>query len=642
MENELKNDQNHIVGSLRNLIQEVISRNVSILQVTNTNTGVINFSDKDCLWIEKLAQASLINNEDQYFITSSSRLMFDFGYVQSQIIRTYLLYCRIDYNHIIQRYQCHVNRMKSTTDNEPLDLDEKYLIRFSDEQLNNEWNYLKDMLLDKLYDTHKLLRQIALTLKNRKEDFSSNYFFEFVRMTDKENEILRRLEQYEIKDFKLCYISHVIEIYSESVKGFQHLFTDISPVLRTRIDPQLNDELIKKLNENITNIDYNNDTDRIQEKIQIITNLLNELKAIEDTLHQQSTQSLILICQYLEIQSPILSWLPCAIKCENYVDLYIHLMRTRSKLQEKKFTIEEEKMKLWDENSNSDEQQDKQSSRLNQYLNQHDSEQVSKETENNESERWKIPASDTFPSTPDITMDEKGLSDNYQFQAQPSIDSNDLPDENIQCTSLMTLDFKTVPCTSSVLSEAIHQYREEPLKEQITVTRPQKYIIILPSEESKSYLWWTKNICEQFKKLFNDKTYQLDLYVVVDKNEMFFDFTKNDYQLADPSILEYHIIEKQLLIQIQIHFRQEIIEYSTTAKCNFSTIIRRFIDDKQLRSLSSDIILCFFDEYGKCINNGTVNDLCKPHCKTISIFVTEEPLNGNTLYELGLHNKKGN
>ncbi|CAF0924968.1 unnamed protein product [Rotaria sordida] len=636
MENELNKNENRTISSLRNLIKELISKNVSILQVANDNTGVIHLNDTDCLWITQLSQASLINNEDQYFITSDSRLFFDFIYIQAQIIRKYLLFCRINYRHIIQKYQCHTNRTKTTTDDESLDLDERYLLRLSNEQLENEWNYLKDILLDKLYDTYKLLRQIALTLKTHQNDFSSNYLFEFVRMTDKDNDILRRLEQYEIKDFRLCYINHVIEIYGESVSGFQHLFTDIPPLLRIHIDSQLNDELTRNLWEYIINIDYNNNVDKIQTTIQTITTFLNELKDIEDTLQQQSTQSLTEICEFSAIENPILSWIPDTIKCENYVDVYIHLIRTRSKLQEQKFTIEEREMKLWDESVNADEPQEKQASRFQQYLNPQYNQQLSNENSDiigpND---WVLPAINTDDSASNLTKEDNSVNSD-----QSAINSNDLPSGNIQYTSLMILNFKAVPCISSSLSQQIHKYREEPSIEPAIVTKPQKYTMIHPNGEPKSALWKRENICQQFEKLFNDRKYSKDLYVVVDKNEMLFDFTKNNYLLADPSILEYHIIEKQFLVQTEIHFRTQIKEYLTTSKCNVSTIIHHFIDNEQLKSLSTDIILCFFDEYGKCINDGTINDLCKPDCKTISIFMTEETLNGNTLYELALQDKK--
>ncbi|CAF4969874.1 unnamed protein product, partial [Rotaria magnacalcarata] len=81
--------------------------------------------------------------------------------------------------------------------------------------------------------------------------------FEFVRTTDKDNDLLQQLEQHEIRDFQLRYIDHVIEIYAGSISGFQHLFTDIPPLLRVRIDSQLNHELIQQLNNNILGINYN-------------------------------------------------------------------------------------------------------------------------------------------------------------------------------------------------------------------------------------------------------------------------------------------------------------------------------------------------------------------------------------------------
>ncbi|CAF3718863.1 unnamed protein product [Rotaria socialis] len=643
MENELNKNENHTVGSLRNLIKELTSKTVSILQVANDNTGVINLNEKDCLWIEQLCQASFIDNEEQYFITSNSRLMFNFVYIQSQIIRTSLLFCRINYRHIMQKYQWHTNRKATTTDNERLDLDEKYLVRLSDEQLENEWNYLKDILLDKLYHTHKLLRQIALTLKTHQNDFSSNYLFEFVRMTDKDNDILQRLEQYEIIDFQLCYIDHVIEIYGKSVCGFQHLFTDIPPLLRVGIESQLNHELIKNLNENILNIDYHNDVDKIQITIQTITEFLNDLKAIEDTLLQQSAQSLIETCEILAIltiDNPIRSWIPHKIKCENYVDLYIHLIRTRSKLQEQKFNIEEQKMKLWDENLNSDEQQDKQGSRLHQYIDPQYNSQISNENQNSkESTDWKLPVPDANGLISDFT-DKDNIPNIDRPVDQTQIKPKELVDKDIQYTSLMTFNLKSVPCTSSVFFQQIHKYREEPSIESAIGNKAQKFTIVHPNRESKTYLWRFEKFSEELKKLFVGKKYDHNLFVVVDKNEIFVDFTKDNYCLQNQSILEYHIIEKQFLIQIQFQFRAQLSEYFTTSKCTIPTIVHHFIDDKQLKNLSTDTILCFYDEYGKCIADGTISDLSKADSKTMSIFVTAETSSAGILYECALQYNK--
>ena len=82
MEKEFNNNPNHTHGALKDLINDITSKQVSILQVANDNTGVISLNEKDCQWIEQLSQASLINDEEQYFITSNSRLKFDFIYVE--------------------------------------------------------------------------------------------------------------------------------------------------------------------------------------------------------------------------------------------------------------------------------------------------------------------------------------------------------------------------------------------------------------------------------------------------------------------------------------------------------------------------------------------------------------------------------
>ncbi|CAF1512094.1 unnamed protein product, partial [Rotaria sordida] len=328
------------------------------------------------------------------------------------------------------------------------------------------------------------------------------------------------------------------------------------------------------------------------------------------------------------IDNPIILWLPNRIKCENYVDLYIHLICTRSKLQEKKFNIEKQQIKLWNENFNSYEQQDQSENHFYQYLNlQYDKQNM------NEMNTWKITSESNFDLKNQHYLHHIDSSVNQQGSK-----SEDFSENDIKYISLMTLNLKSVPCTSSIFFQQIHKYREEPSIKSIISNKAQKFTIIHPNGESKTYLWKNENFCKKLQMLFNEKKYDHDLFVVVNKNEIFIDFTKNNYRSSsDPSLLEYYSIEKQYLIQIQIHFRSNISEYFTTSKCKISTIIHHFIDEKQLESLSSDRILCFFDEFGKCIDDGIINGLCKTHHKTVSIFVTEEISNVNILYELALH-----
>jgi hypothetical protein len=614
VEKELNINDNHTIGVLKTLVKELTSKEVSILQVARYNTGVISLNEKDCSWIEQLSQASLINNEKEDFLNVNSHFMFDFIYVQSQIIRTYLLLCRINYRHIIQKYQCHTKRIQ-TTNIENCDLDEKYLVPLSNEQLDNEWNYLKDVLLDKLYHAYSLLRQISLTLKTHQDDLSSTNLFEFVRSTD--HDIYERLEQYEIKDFQLCHIDHVLKLYTESISDFQHLFTDIPPLLRVPIDSQLNDELTQKLEENLINIEYNNDIDKIQSTIQTITEFLNELKTIEDTLLQQSAQSLREICGHVTINNAILIWLPERIKCENYVALNIHLIRTRSILQERKVNIEEKETKLWNENFNLYEPQ---TSRFHQYLNPEDETQII-----NESDDWIL-----------LPIDPEELNSNIIHE------NNSIDVVSHEYLSLIELNLKLVPCTSSPFIEQIHKHREEVQIELIPLNKAQKFTIKHPDGQSVKHLCKTEKFFEQLKKTFDEKKYNLDMFAVVGTDEIFVDFTNTNYRPLHLTSSEYHITEKQFLFQVQFLFRTTIFEYLTTSQCPISAVINRFIDDNQLKSLSSDIYLCFFDEYEKCIDDGIITDLCKTNSRIITIIVTEVATDTNALCKLTIHFKEGN
>ncbi len=613
LEKESSNNPNHTGDALKNLIIELSSKTVSILQVANDNTGVITLDEKDCLWIEQLSRASLNKNDKQYFLTSTSRLTFDFNYVQSQIIQTYFLLCHINYRHIIQKYRCHTKRMQTTTTNvENLDLDEKYLISLSDDQVENEWNYLKNMLLDKLYNAHSLIRQIALTLKNHPDDLSSTFLFDFVRKTDDGNNLYLKLEQYEIKDFHLCHIDHVLKLYTESMSSFQYLFTDVSPLLRMPIATQLNDELIQNFKKNLIDIDYNNDTDKIQSIIQTITELLDELKTIEDTLLQQSTQSLTEICEHLTMKNPVLLWIPKGIKCENYVTLSIHLIRTRSILQEQKVNIEEKEMKLWEENFNPNEQLNKQANLFVQYLNP-----PNKENNNNESSNWAFSTIDTDDS---IIESEEQMT----FE------------DHIEYSSLMELNIKLVPCSSSIFTQQIHKYRQESQVESMIETKLLKITITHPNGESASSFWKRENFSDKLKKLFNDKNYDSNTNVVVDKNEIFVDFTNNNYCLPFRPLLEYRIAERQSLFPVQFQFRTQQFEYFITSKAKISAVIHRFIDDNHLQSLSPNTILCFFNKYGQCIDDEIITDLHK------TIFVTEETSDANILCEITVEYNEGN
>ncbi|CAF1380067.1 unnamed protein product, partial [Rotaria sordida] len=646
LEKEMNNtDNNNVFGALKNLVNNLTSKEVSILQIVHDNTGVITLTENDCLSIEQLSCATLINENDEYFQRIDTKLNFDFIYLQSYIIRTYLLFCHINYRHIIQNYQCHKKRIQGIVDGEIFDLDEKYSIQLTRQQLENDWNHLKDMYLDKLYHSHNLLRQITIILKNYQDDLSQINLYEFIQSLGDDNNLFEQIQQFEIKDFQLCYIDHIRQLYANSISGFQHLFTDVSQLLRISIDNQLDYELNQMLTGAIISIDYNDNIDKIKLTIQMITDLLNDLRLIENFLLQQSNHSLKETCDILNIENSILSFIPNEIKCENYVAVSIHLIRMRTILQEQIVNIEEKQTKQWNENFNikssfeEEQQQQKQVNRFLDFLNEQSS--ISNETlqninDSNDNDIW-----------PEILHDMTNYSNTDNL-----LDREDFPrqlqhstiEEHVEYSSLFELHIKFVSLTLSTLFEQIHQQCQEQQTQTIPLSKAKKFIITHPDGKAHIYLWKSENLFEKLRHLFDKEKYDINRFVIVDKNEILIDFTNRNAQLPHEISLEYFIIEKTLLYSIQFNFQRKLFEYFATLKSNISIVIDRFIRDNNIKLLSNNIYLCFFDEHGKSIDNGTIADLTSQinHLdnKTISITVTEEDNQTSMLCEITLRSKQ--
>ncbi|CAF2781321.1 unnamed protein product [Rotaria sp. Silwood2] len=640
LEQEMNSNDNHIFGALKNLVNNLTSKEVSILQIVHDNTGMITLTDNDCLSIEQLSCATLINENDKYFQQEDTKFNFDFIYFQSYIIRTYLLFCRINYRHISQNYQCHRRRTQTITDGEILDLDEKYSIELSHQQLENDWNHLKDMYLDKLYHGHNFLRQITIILKNYQDDLSQINLYAFVQSLDNDNNLFEQSQQYEIKDFQLCYIDHIRQLYSNSISGFQHLFTDVSQLLRIPIDIQLDDELNQMLTAAIISIDYNDNIDKIKFTIQTITDLLNDLRSIEHFLLRQSTYSLKETYDILNIENSILAFIPNEIKCENYVAVSIHLIRMRTILQERIVNIEEKQTKQWNENFNikSFDEQEKQVNRFLDFLNEPS---ISNETSqnitySNDNDIWSEVLHETT-NYPNID----NLLDHDDLSRQPQ---NSTIEEHLEYSSLFELHIKFVPLTLSNLFEEIHKQCQEVQTQVIPVTKAQRFVITHPDGKVHTYLWKSENLFEKLRNLFDKEKYDINTFVVVDKNEIFIDFTNRNIQLQYEISLEYFIIEKILLFSIQFNYQRKLFEYFATSKSNISIIINRFINDNNIKLSSNNIYLCFFDQHGKSIDDRTIADVTNQidHLdnKTISITVTQEDNQTSMLCEVTLRTKQ--
>ncbi|CAF4598568.1 unnamed protein product, partial [Rotaria sp. Silwood2] len=461
-----------------------------------------------------------------------------------------------------------------------------------------------------------------------------------VQSLDNDNNLFEQSQQYEIKDFQLCYIDHIRQLYSNSISGFQHLFTDVSQLLRIPIDIQLDDELNQMLTAAIISIDYNDNIDKIKFTIQTITDLLNDLRSIEHFLLRQSTYSLKETYDILNIENSILAFIPNEIKCENYVAVSIHLIRMRTILQERIVNIEEKQTKQWNENFNikSFDEQEKQVNRFLDFLNEPS---ISNETSqnitySNDNDIWSEVLHETT-NYPNID----NLLDHDDLSRQPQ---NSTIEEHLEYSSLFELHIKFVPLTLSNLFEEIHKQCQEVQTQVIPVTKAQRFVITHPDGKVHTYLWKSENLFEKLRNLFDKEKYDINTFVVVDKNEIFIDFTNRNIQLQYEISLEYFIIEKILLFSIQFNYQRKLFEYFATSKSNISIIINRFINDNNIKLSSNNIYLCFFDQHGKSIDDRTIADVTNQidHLdnKTISITVTQEDNQTSMLCEVTLRTKQ--
>ncbi|CAF4270503.1 unnamed protein product, partial [Rotaria sordida] len=193
--------------------------------------GIITLNKMDYQWIEQLSRASL-ENENNYFITIDTSLKFNFLYVQSYLIRTYLLYCRINYQHIKGKYQCYTRKKISIITN---NIDMNFNILLID-----EWNHLEQKNLIELQNESNLLQQIMDILKNSSQNYSSMKLSEFIRNTNYDHRFIQQFQQYQIKDFPLSQIKDICQLYEQSINHFQHTFINVSHLIRIPLDKKLN------------------------------------------------------------------------------------------------------------------------------------------------------------------------------------------------------------------------------------------------------------------------------------------------------------------------------------------------------------------------------------------------------------------
>ena len=519
-----------------------MKREISILQITEENLGVITLNDGDCQWIELLSRSSL-ENENEYFLKLNTQLKFNYLYVQSYLIRKYLLYCRINYEHIKEKYQCITKRNIPITTNN---------FNNDENEIAEDWNHLEHKTFDQLQNEFNFLQRIIDLLNNSDEDYSSRNISEFVQNTNYDSRI---------KDFPLSQIKYILRLYQQSIQNFQHAFINVSPLINVPLDKELSGEL-----DQILKLSFISSND--QTKIRMITEFLNDLKDIEDSLARQWADSLSETCGILCIENPIITLLPKEIKCKNYIPLCLKLIEIRSQLQEQMIDMEEKIVDLW---------------------NPHFDNQDTNQSNENSFQLFRD-KDDTLLSFNTIETPSADLIDWWEIIDIPSN------------SHVFRVKVTSISLPPSLLFEKCRIQAEQ----WASKTANPRLVFTLKDGTQGKYLCRPEKFYEKFKKIFEEKKYDYNTIAIIDSNQLFVDFINTNGKNSVPIIeSEYHVVDKQLLISILLEYENYQLEYFATGTATLTVILSRFILDQQLKFTSPKNYFSVFDSLGRYMDEDT-------------------------------------
>ncbi|CAF4244673.1 unnamed protein product, partial [Rotaria magnacalcarata] len=575
------------LGPLKDIINEFLQREISILQISTANMGVITLNKIACQWIERLSRASL-ENENDYFLRMNSPLKFNFLYVQSYLIRTYLLYCRINYQHIKGKYQCYIKRKISMTTigDEFVDGDNN---NTDAERLSiDEWNHLDEKNLDQLQNELNFLQRIIDVIKNSEENHSSMKLSEFVRNTNYDDRFAQQFEQYRIKDFSLSRIKNVYQLYEKSMNQFQHAYINISHLLRILLDKKLSDQLDEKLTETFIASDNQNNKEELQNNIQTITAFLNDLKAIEDMLAGQWAQSFVETCECLSIENSITKLIPKEIKCENYVPLCMKLIEMRTRLQERTIDIEEKTVELW--NSRFDVQDTDLSNNNN---NNNNNFQAFRQAFQNQDDELLIitpnPTGDLPINSVNVMDEIDKITASFDTSEKPTEPLTNDPGETISYDTLFKFEIRPISLSPSVLFETSRTQANELASRESS----KRFDVIFKEGKPEKHFCKPEKFYEKLGKIIESKKYDFSTTAIITPDHVSIDFrTKNENKPLPIIEAEYRVVDKSLLIPIILEYENKDFNYFALAEATIVTILSHFIVDQQLQ-FTSENYLCF-------------------------------------------------
>lgn len=343
LKNEIETNGNNLgLGPLQDIIIDLSKREISILQIAESNLGVISIDETDCRWVEQLARA-IVDNEDNYFLTYGSPLNFQFVYFQTYLIRTYLLYCHINYTHFEGKYHYHVQpRMPAVIERHGNIEDPTF-----DGSDLNEWNHLKLKSLDQLKNEFEFIQRLKTLLGTYQQDCSTMMLSEFVQLFSDDYRFAQQYEKYEIKEFRLSQMEDICGFYQQAIIRVQNAYNHVS----STIDVPMSDVVIAGIDQVLIKSflpkDNQGNKEELEGKMRVITDLLEELKNAQEDLARRSSQPFAETCKHWGFESLILELIPADVKCENYVPLCVKLIEIRSRLQERSIAIQEKNEEKW-------------------------------------------------------------------------------------------------------------------------------------------------------------------------------------------------------------------------------------------------------------------------------------------------------
>ena len=489
--------------------------------------------------------------------------------------------------------------------------------------IQDKWNYIEQLSLDKLNNAHHLLGRMIDSLKSSEVDLSRTNLYEYCS-----KDLFQQCQENQIKDFPLEEIDYIHQFYEQTINRSQHCLLNVSDLLRVPLERHFDAEEFHHL---LLPSDDQQNESRLQEAIENMTKFLNDLKNAEEILLKHLSRSLREICQDdWHIKNPILGLIPAEIKCQNYLPLRMKLIEIRAKLQEKIIQLNEKNTILWSPNFGS---QDSEEQTIFQ--------------------RFKNPNIDPFllqtePASNTLEPDRQAHKDDDILLIDFDDFSTDLPSSSHQRQFLGKLDYtpcfgliiKSAPFISSTLFNTIRKQMKSPL----TSKKALNYKIIYTDGTSDKHFCRIEKIYEQLKKHFEAKTYDYDQLMIVDQNHLVVDFRNENHPTSKLYLSEeYRVIDKNCLISIILEFEGREWKYSGTNETRISSIINRFLLDREIPLTSNEIILGVFDELGKYIeDDASIAQIYRSNnIDGIRIKIVQSENETSKLSEITLRSKKG-